>query len=161
MRVDESVFHRLGQIQWFSNCGHPATDLGFDVAWVRDWAAATKLFSDSEWENTTLEARNALTRFLSKKHPKEYQEWNKITQDAKAKLESTEFEKARFFQLEKRLSKTFLDCVKWDVLAIVMEQTYKPFRPPIFFENLLTIYENGRFPCGWQGEWPNGRLMVI
>ena len=162
MQVDDSIFNRLKQIEWFSKCGEPHQEsLSFEIVWINDWPTATKLFCDPEWENTTLEARNALTVFLSKKHSREYQEWNKITKHAKEKLESTVFEKARQFQIEKGLNKTFLDCVKWDVLGIVMEHSYKVFRPPTFFEKLLTVYENGRFPCGWQGEWPNGRLFVI
>jgi hypothetical protein len=29
-----------------------------------------------------------------------------------------------------------------------------------FFLELLTVYESGHFPCGWQGEWPQGKLLV-
>jgi hypothetical protein len=162
MQIDDSIFGRLEQIDWFSKCAEPHGEIfSFDVAWVNDWPTATKIFSDPEWENTTLEARNALTVFLAKKHAREYQEWNKITKFAKEKLEPTVFEKVRQFQAAKGLNKVFVDCVKWDVLGIVMEQTYKVFRPPIFFEKLQTVYENGRFPCGWKGEWPNGHLIVI
>ena len=29
-----------------------------------------------------------------------------------------------------------------------------------FFNELLLVYEAGHFPCGWQGDWPAGRLLV-
>jgi hypothetical protein len=29
-----------------------------------------------------------------------------------------------------------------------------------FFLELLTIYQAGHFPCGWQGEWPKGKLLL-
>jgi len=83
-----------------------------------------------------------------------------LVREAKLKLEGV-FQIAQTFQQENGLSKEFLDCLKWDVLNIAMETTYKSCRSPMFFENLLIVYSHGRFPCGWKGEWPNGKLMVI
>jgi hypothetical protein len=163
MQLTTELFESLRRIPWFSNCGRPADDnLGLEVDWVSDWTTATKCFSDPEWENTTLEARNVLTSHLAKRHAREYQEWNKLVRKAKEKLESGVYQIARDFQQKHRLTQTFVDCVKWDGLGMVMEETYKECRPPmLFFGTLLAVYERGRFPCGWKGEWPNGRLIVI
>ena len=29
-----------------------------------------------------------------------------------------------------------------------------------FFLELLMVYEAGHFPCGWRGDWPDGKLIV-
>lgn len=28
-----------------------------------------------------------------------------------------------------------------------------------FFESIFSIYLNGGWPCGWEGEWPSGRII--
>lgn len=30
-----------------------------------------------------------------------------------------------------------------------------------FFHNLLKIYEQGRWPCSWDGDYPNGKFVVM
>ena len=43
----------------------------------------------------------------------------------------------------------------------VMENSYlNGGHKVFFFLELLTVYEAGHFPCGWEGEWPKGRLVV-
>jgi len=161
MQLDNNIFERLQAIRWFEKCGQPPIqNLEFGITWIKDWQTATKYFSDPEWQNTTLEARNMLTVHLSKKHAKEYQDWNKLVRDAKIKLQDI-FTAIEIFQQKQGLNKKFSDCARWDLLAAVMESTYKSCHPPVFFLKLLTIYENGHYPCGWQGEWPNGNLVVI
>lgn len=161
LQLDAGIFGRLESIQWFSRCGGPPEPgLQLDVIWVADWSKAAELFSDPSWEAIRLEAQNALTEHLARLHPRQYQEWNKLVRAAKSKLGGV-FEKARQFQQANGLSQRFVDCVKWDVLGMVLEETYKSCRPPGFSYSLLKVYERGRFPCGWEGEWPNGRLLVI
>jgi hypothetical protein len=162
MELDKDIFTSLRAIHWFSKCAEaPDETLGFEAIWIPDWATATKSFTNPEWENTTLEARNALTTHFATKHAPAYQDWNRLVRESKPKLEDTVFASARRFQEENGLNQTFFNCVQWDVLGIVMEVTFKSCRPPLFFAKLLTIYSHGRFPCGWKGEWPNGQLMVI
>ena len=160
-QLDPAIFDRLESIEWFSRCGGlPEQGFDLDVLWVADWSKAAERFSDPAWEAIRLEAQNALTEHLARLHPRQYQEWNKLVRAAKSKLVGV-FEKARQFQQANGLSQKFVDCVKWDVLGIVTEETYKPCRSPGFSYSLLNVYERGRFPCGWEGEWPSGRLLVI
>ena len=43
-----------------------------------------------------------------------------------------------------------------------MEDTYKKCKKrPVFFLHLLEIYESGNLPCGWEGKWPDGKLIVF
>jgi hypothetical protein len=59
------------------------------------------------------------------------------------------------------LDKVFVDSVLWDLLGAIMEFYYGQCKNrPEFFLDLLKIYESGNFPCGWIGEWPNGKLIV-
>ena len=42
----------------------------------------------------------------------------------------------------------------WAAVEAVIEK-------PGFFSKLITVYSAGRWPCGWQGEYPVGRLVVL
>jgi hypothetical protein len=161
MELDHQIFNRLRAIPWFSRCGDPPDPAVREVLWIGDWPTAINCFSDPNWEDTTLQARNALTTNLASRYPTEFQEWNALTDQARARLLHDLMPQIRQFQEQHGLPPIFNDCVRWDLLGAVMEATYKSRHPPKFFGNLFSVYERGRFPCGWKGEWPNGRLMVI
>jgi len=162
MQLPSELFSRFETINWFSKCAtgsNPA--LGWDIIWVRDWRTAAESLSHPNWEDTTLHARNALTTHLAARDQSAYQKWNVLMKEARQRIGTEVMPIVEQFQQEHSLSEMFSQCVRWDLLGAVMEATYKRFRPPVFFDRLLTIYERGRFPCGWKGEWPNGKLMVI
>ena len=162
MEIDRQIVGNLETINWFSNCAiMPDTDFGFVVEWIPDWSIAVKQLATHNWEDTTLQARNALTMHLSKKYQNEYQHWNKLTKQARDHIVKNIMPTVTEFQQELKLPSVFCDRVRWDLLATVMEASYKSCAPPVFFANLFKVYSVGRYPCGWKGEWPNGSLMVI
>ena len=162
MDLDNEIFQRLQAIVWFSQCGRPVeSDYGLPVRTVSDWSSAVKYFCSPHWEDTTLQAGNALTMHLSDKAPDAYQEWNELTVRARDRIKKEVMPLVDAYREQQNLPPVFCDCVRWDLLSAVMEASYKSWRPPIFFGKLLKVYEAGHFPCGWEGEWPNGRLIVI
>jgi len=162
MEPDSEIFRRLGAIEWFSKCeSEPDPALGPNVIWVPDWYRARESFSDPNWEDTTLQARNALTMHLAARNQTAFQEWNALTRKARDRIVREIMPTVEEFQNQHHLPEVFSQCTRWDILGAVMEETYKSLHPPRFFETLLRIYERGRFPCGWKGEWPNGKLLVI
>jgi hypothetical protein len=43
-----------------------------------------------------------------------------------------------------------------------MEHEYQNCNPPVrFYTSLLELFETGRYPCGWQLPWPDGKLVVF
>jgi hypothetical protein len=160
--IENEILERILNINWFSNCGN-SISIGtpIKVIHISNWTEATKYYSDSVWEDTTLEARNILTEFLHNKHMNDYRNWNKVTDEAKAFLENSIKPKIIKFKDENNLDKIFVDCVMWDLLGAIMEFYYRKCKDrPEFFGELLKIYENGNFPCGWEGKYPNGKLIV-
>lgn len=156
---DESLVEELFSTEWFRRCGNPPPPLPFACSQVGSWAEACTLSSAIDWENTTLEARNELTDILHKSQPNQMQDWNDITNEAKAQIVFPLTEKYwKSFATENGLGKPFIDCVQWDILAACMESAYDQ---PRFFTELLKVYRAGHFPCGWaSGEYPNGNLVI-
>ena len=41
-----------------------------------------------------------------------------------------------------------------------MEAEFADVYPPGFYASQAYWYVKGHFPCGWQGEFPNGTLII-
>ncbi len=51
--------------------------------------------------------------------------------------------------------------LQWILHAYLMEAAYREvLLQPLFFDSLIQVYEAGHIPCGWDGEWPNGQLVI-
>lgn len=161
--IDKQIFDRITTFKLFSNCGNPVpANIKFDILQVSTWEEAKRNYSDSVWEDTTLEARNELTSFLHSKYMNDYRDWNKVTDEGKAFLESTIKPILIDVKDANGLDKVFVDSVMWDLLGAIIEFYYgKCKNRPEFFLDLLKVYESGNFPCGWIGEWPKGKLVIF
>lgn len=162
MQLDEEICYRLRKINWFGNCGNPIKD--FDYIYICSWNEATKYFTESNWEETTLYVHNELTQFLHDKYQREYSYWNKLVKEAKMFLETSIFPNIYDYKETHSINNLFIECVKWDLLSIVMESSYQKKVPKgirgFYSKDLLNIYTSGNFPCGYQGKWPTGGLIV-
>jgi hypothetical protein len=61
---------------------------------------------------------------------------------------------------EHKLPKAFEHTVQWDILHACIETEHADLCPTGFYANLASWYTNGHFPCGWQGEFPQGMLII-
>ncbi|WP_353613691.1 hypothetical protein [Mangrovibacter phragmitis] len=157
MKISQQALDRISNIDWFVNIGkvHNISDV---LTEIDAHEAALKL-SDPEWEDTTLEASNSISAFLSLKYPKLFEDWNEVAQEAKV-----------FFDVKiaKSISgipgfddELLIQCVSWDVIHYLIEDYYKDsLRGELFFDKLIYIYESGHLPCGWEGTWPSGSLVI-
>jgi hypothetical protein len=154
---------RLRVVSWFSNVGRTTTlVLPFPFRFVADSAAAKESIEQPEWEDRTLERGNDTTSFLHLRFRNRYSgHWNKIVSVAKAVL-SSELEPRLVPALESAFpgSKVALDAVRWDLVSALMEAAYADCRPPKFFTHLVSVYEAGHLPVGWDEASEGGTLLV-
>ena len=161
--MDEILAQQLESIDWFKNGGAPFVfDVPFPIEAVFSLSEALERCADPLWEDCTLEARNRLTAFLHKNYPEAYLDWNMITAQAKERVVLPLSKGVwRSFAKQNNCGDSFIHSVQWDVLTAIMEHEYKSCAGrPCFFQDLLKIYKAGHFPCGWEGNWPTGRLVV-
>jgi len=158
--LSPTFVQRVVSIPWFSSCG---IDFGdeMDTMFVGSWSDAVESCSSPTWDSVTLEAQNQLTLQLHNKFPNEYQMWNSWTTSAKKHVLAPHVEPViAELSSQHDLPTVVGDCIRWDVLGAAMESVYANCCPPRFFSRLLDWYEAGRFPCGWTGNWPSGRIIV-
>lgn len=148
-------------IKWLTSLGEPlANEDGFIQ--VQDWKECEECFTQSEWEDTTLDMRNSITSFLSTEHPDAYLNWNDKAKEALLFLNEEIMPTIESIDVQFEDKETFYSCIRWDLLGCFMENSYKEFNVPQHFTlELLSIYKQGKFPCGWQGKWPNGKILVF
>ena len=92
--------------------------------------------------------------------PERFHLWNDIVAEIKPISQALVREKAKDVIEENKLPKVFLDTVDWDIIHLCMEAEYADVYPPGFFASQSHWYVKGHCPCGWNGEFPNGRLIV-
>ena len=157
MNVNRNACDGLNKIEWFSSLGEqyalPNVKLAVSLNDAHEY------LSSPEWENVTLEESNNISEYLSVKHSMISQEWNKLAKEAKVFLKNELINKIP--QLDCFDNKLLLQCVEWDVVHYLIEDAYKDkLKKPLFFNSLMSVYESGHIPCGWDGEWPEGTLVI-
>jgi len=54
----------------------------------------------------------------------------------------------------------FEHCVQWDILHVCMEAECADVFPAAYYASQAYWYVKGHFPCGWEGEFPKGKLII-
>ncbi|KTS28522.1 hypothetical protein [Pantoea stewartii] len=157
MKISRLAISRLKKVKWFVNVGK-ASSLQ-NIRHVTNESDFIKHITSIEWENATIEAGNEITGYLAKKYTKEYQEWNSLVREAKDIISK------EIIPLMKTINgieeNVILDNVKWDLVNFLMEDYYKEYlKGDLFFASLIEVYEDGHIPCGLEGKWPSGKLVI-
>jgi hypothetical protein len=151
------ALQKLKSQSWFASVG--SQDL-LGVKFVSSWMNAIAHCAGVQWENVQIEAQNQLTEELSIRHRERYREWNRLVQELGPTVRQLVEEKTREVVAKHGLPKVFVDSVYGDLLGFTMECEYSDVVPPGFCTRLAECYLAGHFPCGWEGEFPEGRLIV-
>ncbi|GAA0086307.1 hypothetical protein UT300007_27460 [Clostridium sp. CTA-7] len=163
MEINKDVVNRIKRIKWFENCSSKLEiPLIYDKSYAKDVKSVIKHVSSTRWENIGIEEKNRLTSYLFKNYPDKYhQVWNNIVKDIKENILPEIKENIINNTNEFKLNESeIITQIEWDMLMIIMAYTYYDYMEPIFYGEILKIYENGNIPCGWKGVYPNGKIII-
>ena len=147
----------LEQADWFVAVGVRDTDAAVVLS---SWGEAIEHCCSVDWENLQLEAANQYRKRLSERDGGRLAKWNGIVDGIKPTTTALVRRKFEAVCVAHRLPKIFEDTVQWDALHLCMEAEYADVYPPGFYASQAYWYVHGHFPCGWQGEFPAGRLII-
>jgi len=161
MNIDNALYEKLLNCNWFGNCGtRESIDFGFEVSLVTNEKEMKKNIISLKWENVCLEENGNLTSFLYQNHKNEYNKyWNSEIELIKKEYLPSILDKI-IEKNKKRLLIEILDDVKMNIIFILMADFYSEFYKADFFITLLEIYLSGHLPCGWNGSYPEGKIMI-
>lgn len=165
MKINDhrTFYSALNELDLFENCCSN-NNFPFNVKKLFDWKHAEQYYCDPVWEDVTLEASNELSEYISVIDKALFKEWNCNMSKAKDIYNSKVKNSVELYQQQYNLNAIFIDCIEWDITHILFLdflQNNLNSNFPVFFTHLRIVYELGHYPCGWEGSYPNGTLIVI
>lgn len=152
-----ATIDRLKNATWFSRLGVKDTEAAIVVS---SWHKAIEYCSSPEWEGLCLEACNQYRQRLLEASIERYRQWNKICVELKEF--TIPFVRMKIESVTKahELPDVIENQVQWDILHVCMEAEYADVCPPGFYASQAYWYIKGHFPCGWEGRFPKGKLII-
>lgn len=127
---------------------------------LRSWAEAMASCASASWGDLLLEAGNIYFERLAERAPNIHEKWNPTVERLKIVTVPFVREKIRHVREENKLPKVFEDTVQWDILHLCLESEFADICRPGFYVSQAYWYMKGHFPCGWNGEFPKGKLII-
>jgi hypothetical protein len=153
----DATLEELEKADWFSCVGVQDTTT---AKVLLSWKQAIKNCSSINWENLCLEAANQYRERLLERSKKRYNQWNETVDQVKNVTTSLARRKIDTIVREHGLPGVFEATVQWDILHVCMEAEYADVYHPGFYASQAYWYVKGHFPCGWEGKFPDGRLVI-
>ncbi|HEX9058601.1 MAG TPA: hypothetical protein VF941_00310 [Clostridia bacterium] len=177
----ESFFNKISKINWFSNCGKKmgsdANQPGFisklfskkqdnkdnkddkdkdkiSYEYVSDLNSALKKASEDTWKGMKLNIRNGVSQLIFSSE--NFANWNEIAIRTKSYVTENVTPVIKQFIEKNKLDETLLHEIEWDIFTAAIEYFYVPDRSNCFYMELLKVYGNGNYPCGWS----EGKMFV-
>ncbi len=155
--VSEKFAEEMKSVKWFANGGeetekyltvhsvYEAYD-DWNDNYLSVWEPHTELLEKLAEEIIGEDAVDDIFEFVSAALGDEiYRAWG-------------EFRERAGLSEQNALDEEITDMVKRDLCWACVE---KAMNRPGFFTELLDVYRDGRFPCGYDGEYPYGRFAVM
>ncbi len=148
----------LTAIEWFAHVGEKVPHERIVV--LSSWKAAVAHCSSDEWEQMRLDSVNRTRATIHRASETRFHEWKQVMDEVKRATVPLVERKVAAVRQANRLPLEFENCVQWDILHYCMEHEYCDILPPGTYRGLAYWYLKGRFPCGWDGQPPDGRMIV-
>ncbi len=152
-----ATLRELEEARWFSRVGVKDTDAAIVLS---SWQEAIESCKSSEWEELCLEASNQYRERLCERSMERFRKWNDIVTEVKHYSMPLVLKMIEDVVRKNKLPKVFEDTVQWDIVGVCMEAEYADVYPPGFYASQAYWYVKGHFPCGWKGDFPEGKLII-
>jgi len=130
---------------------------------VSSWEQALSACEEDDWFQLTDWLPNEVFAEVSRKAKSRYQEWNQHVQAIEKRLKPWVDSQVQLVSpnLAPQNLEIFHGRILWELMHATLETEYGDIISKGFFSVLAGWYLRGHFPCGWKGEYPDGRLVVF
>lgn len=157
--IPENIEEEILSINWFSQLGECIPK--DNVTLEKDLKKVNESINSIEWENITLEESNNINTYLYKKNLfSEQEEWDFIAEEGRNFINNKVIPIIPEIDGINRVG--LINDISWNLLHFIIENHYKTKKiiKTNFFSALFEYYRLGRLPCGWDGNYPNGKLII-
>lgn len=153
-----SAFVVLDKIEWLQRVGEPVMDNGIVI--VQSWEDALTIFGEDRRYNANGVLQAACDRVdpVFEQAPEREAWWQKAREDAKPYTALYGWVPNVLPPMQRELM--FENLYEF-VSMLLAEIIGSPEAECTYFREQLSWFHAGHFPCGWEGDWPNGRMRVF
>lgn len=157
------MIEELLSCKWLQNCGEQQNmPYDFDFSFQEDSREVIKTINSIEWENVCLEESGNITEYLAVHNKEEYNKnWNQLVKKIKLEVLPQIIDKIQEEIAKKGFPENVIDDIKFNLVTILTSDAYSKYYSSEFCSRLLKIYTSGHLPCGWDGEYPDGKIVVF
>lgn len=153
----QATLQRLEDAEWFSAVGQAVEGPFVNVA---SWEEAFRWCGSEPWDDLMLEAANRYSEQVARASPERFRGWNDAALEVRSHVLPMVTRKLAPILRGINPPAAFERSVRWDMIHVCMEAEFADVYPPGFFASQAYWYVSGHFPCGWEGEFPEGRLVL-
>jgi len=159
-----SAFVVLSQTPWLERVGEPWPEQVSEplddnrVTVVQSWDEALKIFDDDLRYNVNglLQAPCSREDDVLARFPERGAWWQKARADAKRYVALSGIPNSLPQEKQDLLFEHLYEFVSMLLVEIIAS----PEAECTYFREQLTWFHGGHFPCGWDDDWPSGRMRV-
>jgi hypothetical protein len=156
--VSQKAIDVLRTADLFSAAGH--TVLDDRIIQLATWRDAVKAHESQLWAYWKEHLSNNLTSTLHQiDRPRYSATWNAVVDECRPTILAC-LDKALLPRHEVENKPAVRANASWNILFGIMEIEYSDVVPLGFFHYVFEWYCRGHYPCGWDGEYPEGRLLL-
>lgn len=162
LEVNPHVLDRINKIEWFSNCGKQNLECPFKIKYVKSFKEAEKYSSGNKWSNLLLNFQNELSVATHSLSCGRQLNWNSFVRSAKDNLisEIKRNVQIKLEELRAEYTEETIGNIMYIMVQFLLEDHFRPVYDVTFCEHLFNVIEKGYIPCGWDGNFPVGSLIV-
>jgi hypothetical protein len=147
----------LKKADWFSRVGRPDP---IPVKVLSSWDEAVASSRSKPWRDLCLDMADIYLQKVLERSPARFQTWMDAPREAEGAIRALIEEKSKKIVKMIQHPHDLLNTLFWDVGHLLIEIELSDVCPADFYADLGRWYVKGRFPCGWEGAPPNGRLVI-
>jgi len=151
-------FDSLACMNWFSALGKPCEG---PFVILSSWDDAIRHCGSPEWKKLTLKAAKRYSDAVFRRGREQSQHWNIVAGAVRSIVLPLVAAKVHSVGVANNLPDEFEASVRQDLIWFGLECEFADVVPPSFFASQIYWYTQGRFPCGWKGEFPEGKLILF
>lgn len=163
--IEKSVndmVERLKNISWFENCGSMNAISKYDISYSKDMESTIKHCSSTRWANLLLDKWQDVSSYITVYRVETKYRWNDVIKVIKMNIlpELSDHVEKRW-NIKYGESEVIKSIIKSNLLFFLALYAFREYKEEPFHNELLNIYEQGCFPCGWKGTYPEGKIIIF
>lgn len=152
-----SAFAVLNKTEWLQRVGEPVDNSG--IALVRTWEEALTIFGEGPLYNANGVLQGPCDRVdpIFPQVPEREAWWQRARTDINPYIVLYGWPDTLPEEHQDLMHENLYEFVSMLLAEIIAS----PEAECTYFREQLSWFHAGHFPCGWEGDWPNGRMRVF